>query len=192
MTDKNSEVSSLIAPIIILIFCLIKITDFDQLYIRIPKILVIIYISYKKDNGRRFQSTSKSDAQDGNPPSRGSEQSHMITPSNISHENKNRSFFKNYNNKFNTITNPEASVVASYLPHQNITPSMASEQTKFGRHSIDIDKQYLIQKKFNDGLNKYPKTRYPSHEYDSVERPNSVSGTIKLRRSQDLIKFNTK
>lgn len=116
----------------------------------------------------------------------------MITPSNVNHENKNRSFFKNYsNNRFNTISGADSSA-KSYLPNQNTTPGNENEQKQFGRHSIDIDKQYLLQQKFNEVLNKYPKSRYSPHEYDSVERPNSVSGTIKLRRSQDLIKLKTK
>lgn len=116
----------------------------------------------------------------------------MITPSNANRESKNRSFFKKYNSGgFHTINAKNDSIDASY--NSQINDSTIQPDGHSGsKNSLDLKKQYLLQKKFDESLKQYPKNRYTSQEYDSVERPNSVSGTIKVRRSQDLIKYNTK
>lgn len=43
----------------------------------------------------------------------------------------------------------------------------------------------MLQKKYHDSLNNYPQTRLTPKNYESIERPNSVTGAIKLRKSYD-------
>jgi len=53
------------------------------------------------------------------------------------------------------------------------------------RHSIELEKQYFLKKKYQDNLNKYHKTALTPGSYESQNRPNSVTRSIKLRKSHD-------
>jgi len=57
----------------------------------------------------------------------------------------------------------------------------------YSRHSIEEEKKYVLRKKnkYDKGLENYPQPRLTPHSYESGERPNSVTGSIKLRKSVD-------
>ncbi|CAI2375933.1 unnamed protein product [Moneuplotes crassus] len=53
------------------------------------------------------------------------------------------------------------------------------------RHSNELERQYMLKKKYNEKLQNYPHTRLTPGSYDSQDRPNSIAGSIKLRKSHD-------
>jgi hypothetical protein len=55
-------------------------------------------------------------------------------------------------------------------------------------HSIELERQSILQQKYYENLSSYPQNRLTPQAYESMERPNSVTGSIKLRKSHD---FNT-
>jgi hypothetical protein len=55
-------------------------------------------------------------------------------------------------------------------------------------HSIELERQSILQQKYYENLSSYPQNRLTPQAYESIERPNSVTGSIKLRKSHD---FNT-
>lgn len=91
----------------------------------------------------RFQSSSKSGGRETHPQSRESETENINTPSHSQLEsNSKRGHFKKYNsNRFNTVNISGGSV------NRSQHPSHSSIKSKYQtRHSIDLEKQYLLQK----------------------------------------------
>lgn len=124
-------------------------------------------------------------------PSRGSEPSSINTPSNAISENNNKTkLFRKYNSiKFNSINASGGIGNRSYNP-DSINTSMNIK--KHTSHSIDLENQLVLQQKYTDSLQNYPNTRTTPHVYESVERPNSVTGNIKIRKSHDFSNFAIK
>jgi hypothetical protein len=120
---------------------------------------------------------------------KGSESSSANTTNNVMGDlTKNSRLFKKYNsNRFNTINASGGFLNSSYTPSH--TNSNTNSRKHTSRHSIDLGKQSLLQKKYKDSLNNYPQKRLTPHTYETIERPNSVTGSIKLRKSHDFNNF---
>ena len=90
-------------------------------------------------------------------PSRGSEQSSLNTPSNnLSEVSQKSSLFRKYNsNKFNTINASGGIAGKSYNPAHSQSNTINTRKHTT-RHSIDLEKQFLLQQKYHDSLNNYP------------------------------------
>lgn len=95
---------------------------------------------------------------------------------------KSKNYFKKYNsNKFNTI-NAASGFVNQSIQNTSQSHVQSTIQSQKGikhktRHSIELEKQYVLQKKYQDSLQSYPH-RYTPTGYDSVGRPSSVIDTF--------------
>ena len=95
-----------------------------------------------------------------------------------------KSYFKKYNsNKFNTV-NASGGIINSSF-NSSHAHSNSITHKNYTRHSIDLEKQYVLQKKYHDSLNNYPNSRYTPTGYESSDRPNSVIDSINQKSSQD-------
>lgn len=119
-------------------------------------------------------------------PNKESNPSKVNTPSNVIEEaNRKSRLFKKYNsNKFNTINASAGIINKSYDPGYSSSSKIGRHHK--GSHSIDLENQMLLQQKYNDTLSNYPNNRMTPQVYDSIERPNSVTGGIKIRKSYDF------
>lgn len=125
-------------------------------------------------------------------PVHASEQSSLNTPSNaLSDTQKKSRLFKKYNsNKFNTI-NASGVMGSRGNPSHSHSNSLGTRKYD-NNHSVDLEKQYVLQQKYKASLQNYPQTRLTPQAYESLERPNSVTGSIKLRKSYDFNPKNAK
>lgn len=121
-----------------------------------------------------------------------SENSGVNTPSNAMGDiSKKSHLFRKYNsNRFNTLNTSGGILNSSYTPSHNNSNTQSRKHTT--RHSVDLEKQNLLQNKYNDKLQNYPQTRLTPQTYESIERPNSVTGSIKIRKSHEFGKFSGK
>ena len=90
-----------------------------------------------------------------------------------------QNFFKKHNsNKFATLNTSSGMVSTSMnMGHIKSTINPGAGKSHKTRHSIDLEKQHKLQKKYQDSLKAYPQ-RYTPTGYDSSNRPSSVIDTI--------------
>ena len=104
------------------------------------------------------------------PLSHASDQSNLNTPSNVvTDANTKLRLFRKYNSS-------------------NSKSNSVKNRGNNTSHSIELERQSMLQQKYYENLSNYPPNRLTPQAYESIERPNSVTGSIKLRKSHD---FNT-